>query len=175
MTSKWTEGLERWGAYLDGRITYADAQDEDLPLARCRLAEGDDGKEFDWNDEDRVRDADRQSEVSLAVCSSPLVTATRALAAYKVNDTSEHAELSRYVSVGLNAGMAMEQASSWALEVFWASDNRRPALTCSVIPPESQRFRVACNTVVAAVAAGSFVASGGLEWLAWILLHWRLM
>jgi len=157
------ERLERWDAYLDGKITLEEARCDDLPLARYRLAEGDDGKEFDWNDESQA-----------TVACSPLVTATRAISAYKVNDTSEHAELSRYVSVGLNAGMAMEQASSWALEVFWASDNRRPALTCSVIPPESQRFRVACNTVVAAVAAGSFVASGGLEWLAWILLPWRM-
>lgn len=155
------EQLDRWDAYLDGKITLADAYDENLPVARYHLS---DGQEFDWAD-------DEGDEI---VRPSPIVTATRALAAYKVNDTSEHAELGRYVTVGLNAGMAQEQASSWALEVFWASDNRKPVLACSVIPPESQRFRGVCNAVVATVAAGAFVTSGGLEWLAWILLHWRM-
>lgn len=159
------EQLERWDAYLDGKITLADAYDENLPVARCRLT---DGAEFDWNDED----GHLQSKA--IVRSNPIVTAERALAAYKVNDATDHDELRRYVTVGMNAGMAQEEASTWALEVFWASDNRKPALACQVIPPESPRFRTACCAIMVTMTTWTFASFGGFEWLAWVLLHWRM-
>lgn len=163
MRDEMGERLMRWDAYLDGQVSLADAYDEDLPVARYSTVEPlPVAVVVKANPELRIEPA------------GPLVAAGRALAAYKVNDSSENAELRRYLTVGLNAGMAQDQASSWALEVFWNSENRKPVLTCSVIPPENPRFTSFCNAAVATVAAVAFASSGGLEWLAWILLHWRL-